>query len=61
MGDRLMVGQRTLTPPVLVRIQLPQPMFSISHVRAVGCVRGYVGPMSAPERKTGSLAAARGG
>ncbi len=27
MGDRLTVGQRTLTPPVLVRIQLPQPDF----------------------------------
>ena len=25
VGDRLTVGQRTLTPPVLVRIQLPQP------------------------------------
>ena len=25
MGDRLTVGQRTLTPPVLVRIQVPQP------------------------------------
>lgn len=29
MGDRLTVGQRTLTPPVLVRIQLPQPDFSM--------------------------------
>ena len=26
MGDRLTVGQRTLTPPVLVRIQVPQPL-----------------------------------
>src|SRR5215469_1004366 len=26
VGDRLTVGQRTLTPPVLVRIQLPQPI-----------------------------------
>ena len=26
VGDRLTVGQRTLTPPVLVRIQLPQPV-----------------------------------
>jgi hypothetical protein len=25
LGDRLTVGQRTLTPPVLVRIQVPQP------------------------------------
>jgi Helix-turn-helix domain of resolvase/Resolvase, N terminal domain len=25
VGDRLTVGQRTLTPPVLVRIQVPQP------------------------------------
>ena len=25
MGDRLTVGLRTLTPPMLVRIQLPQP------------------------------------
>jgi hypothetical protein len=35
LGDRLTVGQRTLTPPVLVRIQVPQPidlvaLFSIS-------------------------------
>jgi hypothetical protein len=26
VGDRLTVGQRTLTPPVLVRIQVPQPL-----------------------------------
>src|SRR5262245_8427085 len=26
LGDRLTVGQRTLTPPVLVRIQVPQPI-----------------------------------
>ena len=26
LGDRLTVGQRTLTPPVLVRIQVPQPL-----------------------------------
>ena len=26
LGDRLTVGQRTLTPPVLVRIQVPQPV-----------------------------------
>lgn len=25
MGDRLAVGLRTLTPPTLVRIQVPQP------------------------------------
>ena len=35
LGDRLTVGQRTLTPPVLVRIQVPQPvdpiaLFSVS-------------------------------
>src|SRR6187455_1904851 len=27
LGDRLTVGQRTLTPPVLVRIQVPQPFY----------------------------------
>ena len=29
LGDRLTVGQRTLTPPVLVRIQVPQPIDTI--------------------------------
>src|SRR6478735_3998874 len=30
LGDRLTVGQRTLTPPVLVRIQVPQPPSRVS-------------------------------
>ena len=33
VGDRLTVGQRTLTPPVLVRIQVPQPL-SFSYKRS---------------------------
>jgi hypothetical protein len=27
MGDRLMVGQRTLDASILVRIQVPQPIY----------------------------------
>src|SRR6516165_6770924 len=39
VGDRLTVGQRTLTPPVLVRIQLPQPTEIIA-VSALGAASG---------------------
>ena len=29
LGNRLMVGQRTLTPSILVRVQVPQPFFQV--------------------------------
>jgi hypothetical protein len=56
VGDRLTVGQRTLTPPVLVRIQVPQPpgsrrrdplsprSSSLNSMRAVHYLRNVHGP-----------------
>lgn len=35
LGDRLMVGQRTLTPPVRVRILLPQPAATLDEVSQI--------------------------
>jgi hypothetical protein len=39
VGDRLTVGQRTLTPPVLVRIQVPQPLALIHFSPFMGSIR----------------------
>jgi hypothetical protein len=43
LGDRLTVGQRTLTPPVLVRIQVPQPVFSMSYIELILIGPDHVG------------------
>ena len=38
VGNRSMVGQRSLTPSILVRVQVPQPIESPQHQ----CVAGFV-------------------
>ena len=54
MGDRLAVGLRTLTPPTLVRIQVPQPRnetvtrtaYAIAKYRDARLSAGFVTPFS---------------
>lgn len=57
LGDRLAVGLRTLTPPTLVRIQVPQPLFRSSSIpcRAVDR-RAGVGSYRAAQTGAVSLA-----
>jgi hypothetical protein len=37
LGARLMVGQRTLTPPVEVRVLCPQPIQSMGYSKLAIC------------------------